>query len=220
MTDFSKARQNMVDSQIHTMGVVNEAVLDAFRTVEREKFVPVSRQGTAYTDEDLAFGNGRWLMEPGTHARLLQFASPLKSEKALDIGGMSGYSAAILSSIVASVVAVESDSTLLEQARSLWAAQGCGNIHPVQGDLKAGCVAHAPYDLIVMGGAVAFIPSDIVSQLAIGGRMVCVVRGRDDKIGKAVLIQRSSPEGFSERILFDAAVPFLPGFEPRREFVF
>ena len=83
MTNYAAARTHMVDSQIHTMGVTSDAILDAFRNVPREQFVPTDRMGVAYTDEDMAIGPGRYLVEPVTHARLLQAALPLVSAQVI-----------------------------------------------------------------------------------------------------------------------------------------
>lgn len=220
MTNFSAARIHMVDSQIHTMGVVNEAVLEAFRTVPREDFVPDEKRGFAYNDEDLSLGAGRSLMEPVTHARLLQAAAPLANDNVLDVGGGTGYSAAILGKVVNRVVCVEPDAALLAKGEANWRRQGYGNIIPHQGSIPDGCATHGTYNLIFVNGSVAEIPQGLLGQLAPGGRLVAVIKGKADKIGKAVLIQKSADGTTGERVLFDAAVPYLPGMEPRNGFVF
>ncbi len=210
----------MVDSQIHTMGVVNEAVLEAYRTVPREQFVPTDRMGIAYNDEDMAIAPGRYILEPVTHARLMQAVSPVAGDTVLDIGGTTGYSAAILSAIASRVVAVEDNAVFLAHAEKQWAALGRNGVIPHLGPLSEGCATHGPYSLIFVNGSVASLPTEWVSLLAPEGRLVAVVKGRNDKIGKAVLVQKSPTGAISERVLFDAAVPYLPGFEPRAEFVF
>lgn len=220
MTDFTAARINMVDSQIHTMGVVNDAVLEAYRTVARENFVPNEKKAVAYNDEDLPLAGGRCLMEPVTHARLMQAAEPVKTDRALDIGGASGYSAAILSGLVESVVAVERDAALMEQAKGAWGAMNCANVSGVVCAFAEGSAAHAPYSLILVNGSVAEIPAAWVEQLGNGGRMLAVVRKPEDRIGRALHITKNHDGSISERVLFDASVPYLPGHEPRNGFVF
>jgi protein-L-isoaspartate(D-aspartate) O-methyltransferase len=220
MTDFKAARINMVDSQIHTMGVVSEPVLEAFRTVSREDFVPAERRTIAYCDEDLAVSAGRFLMEPVTHARLMQAALPVKTDTVLDIGGSTGYSAAIFSGLAAKVVAVEPDTQLLAKAEETWLQLGLSSILPHNGPFAAGYEAAAPYTLIFINGSMAEIPSTLVDQLAPGGRLVGVVKGANDKIGRAVIITKSESGSIGERVLFDAAVPYLPGHQPRVGFVF
>jgi protein-L-isoaspartate(D-aspartate) O-methyltransferase len=220
MQDFTTARHAMVDSQIHTMGVVSEDILNAYRTVRREEFVPESRRGIAYCDEDMPVAQGRCLMEPVTHARLVQAAQPLTSETVLDIGGATGYSAAILSGLSRQVVALESDASLLAMAEAAWKKIGCLNIMPHQGGGAQGCAAHGPYNVIFINGSMAEIPPALIDQLAVGGRLLAVLRGAGDRIGRAVLVTKSVTGVTSERILFDAAVPYLPGHEPRNGFVF
>lgn len=221
MTDYTAARTNMVDSQIHTMGVVNENVLDAFRTVRREEFVPESRRGIAYNDEDLPVAKGRSLMEPVTHARLVQAAAPLASDTVLDVGGATGYSAAIFAALSSRVVAVDADASLLALAHTGWQKSGCATtIIAHQGAFDAGCAEFGPYSLIFLNGSVAAIPQALIDQLAPNGRLVGVVRGANDRIGRAIMLTKNSSGITGERTLFDAAVPYLPGLEPRNGFVF
>lgn len=220
MTNYTAARINMVDSQIHTMGVVSEAILNAFRIVPREAFVPDDRKAIAYCDEDMPVAKGRCLMEPVTHARLIQAVNPLPEDTALDVGCATGYSSAILSRLVGRVVAVESDAGLLGQAQAAWGSLGQTNIIAQQNNFAEGCSNHAPYSLIFVGGSVACVPDALLAQLAPHGRLVAVVRCRDERIGRAMLYVKTASGDISERVLFDAAVPYLPGHEPRNEFVF
>lgn len=220
MPDFTAARINMVDSQIHTMGVVNDTILEAFRTIRREEFVPDERRAIAYCDEDLPLGQGRCLMEPVTHARLLQAAAPVATDTVLDIGCASGYSSAIIASMTSRVVAVEQDPTLLAAAEQNWMKLGITNVQPHLGAFQDGMGADAPYSLILINGGVAAIPTAILDQLAPMGRLLAVTKSAHDKIGRAVILTKTGTGAVSERVLFDAAVPYLPGLSPRNDFVF
>lgn len=221
MTDFKAARINMVDSQIHTMGVVDEAILEAFRTVRREDFVPENRRNVAYSDEDMSLGqNGRYLMEPVTHARLVQAAGPSPADVILDIGGATGYSAAILSTLCQKIVAVDPDAGMLAHAERIWSLAGASNVIPHHGPFAQGCHTHGPYTLIFLNGSVAEMPETLLDQLAPHGRALAVIRKAGDKIGRATLFSKNANGLVSERILFDAAVPYLPGLEPVKQFVF
>ncbi len=218
MPAFTAARTNMVDSQIHTMGVVSEPVLEAFRTVPRENFVPDDRRGIAYSDEDLTVATGRSIMEPLTHARLLQAVLPIPGDNALDIGCATGYSTAILSALCARVVAVEADAALLAHAQTCWG--DATNIQAHQGPFAAGYAPGAPYSLIVINGSMESIPANLVEQMAQGGRLAAIVRTKADRIGHAILVTKNAQGAVSHRVLFDAAVPFLPGHEPHNDFIF
>ena len=86
MNDYSTARQNMIDNQIHANKVTDTAIIEAFDAVPRERFVPHGRKSVAYADEELPIGGGRYLIEPMILARLLQDALPGEDDVALDIG--------------------------------------------------------------------------------------------------------------------------------------
>lgn len=216
--DFAAARINMVESQLRTNKVADEAVLDAFLMVPRERFVPVAFHDTAYLDEDLPLGNGRVLLEPMILARMLAAAKIRGTDKVLDIGCASGYGAAILARIAGSVVAVEEDKALAGQARARLAELGVLHVAVVEGPLTRGHAAEAPYDVIVIEGAVAAIPDALAAQLAEGGRLVAVVK-EGGGVGRATLMTHVQGV-LSRRPLFDAAAPLLPGFAPAPSFVF
>ncbi|MBF0130214.1 MAG: protein-L-isoaspartate O-methyltransferase [Alphaproteobacteria bacterium] len=214
---FSVARRNMVDSQIRTNRVTDPLLLDALGAVPREEFVPKAIRGIAYVDDDLDIGAGRCLMEPMVLARLLQLAEINPSDVVLDVGCATGYSSGVLAGIAATVLALESDPDLSEEAAAVLAAQGVDNVAVVTGPLDEGYPAQAPYDVIVFQGAIGAVPERIRAQLADGGRLVAVVQ--DGPIGRATLITRTG-DAFGRRVAFDASVSPLPGFVPKAGFVF
>lgn len=216
----AQARKNMVDSQIHTAGVISEPVLEAFRTVPREVFVPEHLRGLAYVDEDLPLGDGRYLMEPSVLARLIQAADVRHDDVVLNVGDDTGYSSAILSLLAGTVITVEARPDLLDVARVCWADFSCCNVAVIDGDMTEGCPEHAPYSLIFMKGAIAEIPDIFLAQLTLHGRLLAILRPAGAKIGTAVIIERVGDGKYSTRKLFDAATPYIPGFEPRTEFAF
>lgn len=217
---YAKARQSMIESQIHPMGVVSEAVLNAFASVPREEFVPEDKRGICYCDEDIKVTDDRYMMEPSVLARLLQAAEPTKDDVALTIGSGLGYNAAIFSHLVSTVVALEEREELIEQAQTVWDKHIFCTIACITGDLSKGAPEHAPFDIIMINGAVCEIPEDIKNQLSIGGRLIALVKPAEKKVAKATLVEHIKEGVFSERILFDAGTPYLPGFEPKKEFVF
>jgi len=218
MIDYTAARLNMVESQLRTTKVTDEAVLASFLAVPRERFVPAHLRSIAYIDEDIPLGGGRYLMEPRVLARLLQLAAPGKSDKVLHIGCATGYATALLARMAASTVAVECEPRLAAEARALLAEFGNGTSVVVEGRLEAGCPERAPYDVILIDGAVAAVPETISSQLAEGGRLVGVVKPGAG-MGRATVMTRA--EGMlSHRPVFDAATPYLPGMQSAPSFVF
>ncbi len=215
--DFAAARRNMVDRQLRTNKVTDEAVLEALMQVPRERFVLDGLRGAAYVDEDLPLGNGRFLIEPMVFGRLLQAAAVRRSDLVLDVGCGTGYSAAVLSRLATMVVALECDGALARRTGAALAELSIDNAVVVEGPLEQGWPAQAPYDLILLGGAAEPMPEGLMAQLAEGGRLVGVeMRGG---IGRAVLYLRRRGV-VSARTLFDAAVPVLPGLAAEPSFVF
>lgn len=220
MDDFAQARTHMVDSQIHTAGVNAARVLSAFETVPRERFVPERLKQIAYCDNNLSVGEERFLLNPMVHARMVQALEPAGQDIALDIGGGTGYGAAILSSLVMTVVAIDESTTCLDQAAKIWSDMGICNIAGVQGRHAEGAPSEAPFNVIFMNGAVSEIPERLTAQLAIGGRLTAILRKPGAAGGRAVLVRRSGEHEFSSRILFDATCPYIPGFESEPAFSF
>ena len=222
MTDFVTARVNMVNSQLRPNLVHDGRLLAAMERIPRERFVPASRRAVAYVDDDLDLGHGRVLMEPMVLARLLDAARVDNDESVLDVGCGSGYSTAVLASMAAAVVGVESVEALAESAMTMLAELEIDNAAVVAGPLAAGYAKQAPYDVILINGAVAALPPALVEQLAEGGRLATVIAG-DARVGRAmgaaVLVTRRDGV-VSTRTLFDAAVPVLPEFAPTDGFVF
>ena len=218
-TDFAVARAMMVDSQVRPNKVTDPRILEAMRSLPRERFVPPSRQALAYSDEDVPLGGGRFLMEPMVIARLVQMAAVRPGERALVVGAGSGYGAARLAACGANVTALEQDAALLAMARAALADVAPG-VAVVEGRLAEGWKAGAPFDAILIEGAVPELPPALAGQMTSGtGRLVAVLRP-GARVGQAVLCTAAGGGRLNPRPLFDCAVPALP--EMRREpgFVF
>ncbi len=220
MTDFSIARINMIDGQISTSGVVNPQILESFGEVPRELFVPEKLCELAYIDESLDIGQGRFLLSPMVYSKMLQAANPCKSDVVLDVGSGSGYSSAILSPLVTTVIALENNKRQMDKATKLWTQLGACNIVLEDGDLVNGVPEQAPYSLIIINGAVSEVPNKIIDQMDVGGRLITVVRQSFSHIGRATLFIKSQNGDVSSKILFEANIPFLKCFEPSLEFAF
>jgi protein-L-isoaspartate(D-aspartate) O-methyltransferase len=218
MIDTQAARLAMVEGQIRTNKVTDAAVLDAFLAVPRERFVPAPLQDSAYVDDDIPLGGGRYLMEPMVLARLMQLAEIGRGERVLEIGAATGYATALLSRLAAHIVAVEIEPRLIGVARRTLAALGCGNVTLVEGPLEAGYATAQPYNVILIEGAVAAVPDAIARQLAPGGRLVTVVQ-RGAGMGQATVMTLVAGI-LSQRPIFDAGTPLLPAFQAEPGFVF
>lgn len=214
--DLDIRRQHMVQSQLRTCDVTNQAVLAAFARIPREAFVAPAFASLAYLDRNVpALGaRDRLLLAPMTLARLIQAANVQPGEKALDVAGGSGYSAAVLASLGARVVALEADEGAIAAAKRLLATEK--SIEILAGDLAEGAAA-GPFDVILVNGAFERSPEKLLSQLAEGGRLV----GVDASYGapKAILIEWIDGVT-SRRVLFDATAPRLDAFRKMPSFAF
>lgn len=220
--DFQAARLAMVELQIRPNGVRDALILNTFATLPREAFVPEAQKSLAYMDEALpvipASDNSpaRRLLPPMVLAKLLQGAGLAQSDHALDIGGATGYSAAVLSRICAKVHALETSEALAEAMRRNLSAAGIETVSVHHGPLAQG-LALKPFDFILLNGGVAEEPKDLFAQLAEGGRLAVIIRR--GWLGHAYLFTKSSG-AVSGRPIFDAGAEYLPGFEQRSAFVF
>jgi protein-L-isoaspartate(D-aspartate) O-methyltransferase len=217
MMDWTRARANMVESQVRTRDVTDRRLLEALARVPRELFVPASVRHLAYSDGDLPLGGGRALMEPMHFARMVQLAEVGPGEVVLDVGCATGYSTAVLAELASSVVAIEEAADLAEAAGQTLSEIGADNAVVMTCALAEGLAAEGPYDVIVLEGAVETLPESLFDQLADGGRLVCV--RQDQGIGRIWrFVKRGGQVG--RRSHFDAQVPALPGFAKEPVFVF
>ena len=208
--DYATARRAMVDSQLRPQGVTDQALLEAMGKVEREKFVPAEVRPLAYIDRSLALGEGRFLAPPAVLGQLLTQMMPLPDERALVVGAGTGYSAAVLQAMGLEVVALESTSALAAQARE-------NGLKVVEGPLEAGHKAGAPYDIILIEGAVEHVPDAITAQLADGGRLGGAL---SDRGVTRLIVGRKAGGAFGYLSVGDAGVAALPGFTRPRTFTF
>ena len=218
MVDYVAVRHAMVKSQLRTNEVFEPRLVEALEAVPREAFVPKSMRAIAYVDEDLEVAPGRFLMEPRVLALLLQAAHVDPSDVVLDDGCLTGYSTALLARLADTVVGLESDADLAGRADELMSKLGVDNAAVVTGPLAEGYAKQAPYDVILVGGAVPEVPARLTDQLAADGCLLTVLRSPGE-VGRAAQILRLHGQ-LSTRILFDAAVPALHGFERKPGFVF
>ncbi len=218
MVDFTQARKNMVDCQLRTNKIVDDDLIEAFLSVPRELFVEPSHQALAYTDIDVSTGNNRKMMAPMVIAQILQAVQAQPNEVALLVGCSTGYSSAILAKLVGTVVSLESDKQLAERANDNFTNLAVDNAVVVEGTLNEGYATQGPYDIICIEGAVPKIPSRLTDQLADGGRL-CAIVDNGSGPGRAVLLVKKG-NTVSERVLFDATITSLPGFEIEKGFVF
>jgi len=207
----------MVNSQLRTGGVVDKVVLAAFLEVPRQRFVAPEHEFLAYLNRELPArgAKSRRLLAPMVLGRMLQAVTVVGSDRALDVGGGSGYGAAVLAATGAKVVFLESDAGAAEAARSHF--HDHVNVNVVVGPLDSGAAALGPFDLIVVEGAFGVYPGHLINLLADPGRLVGVDASSEPS--QAVVYEKNGG-GVSRRVLFETKADILDGFRPSVSFAF
>lgn len=200
-------RHAMVASQLRPNAVTDERIVAAMASIPREQFLPPDVRAIAYIDRSIPVGRGREVNPPLATARLLTEAELEPQDRVLLVGAGGGYAAAVLAEMVARVTALESDETLLGIARA--ALVDVGNVDLVQGPLPQGWAAGAPYDVLIVDGAVEELPTALVEQVRPGGR---VVTGLSERGVTRLAAGRRTEGGFGLVAFADAECVLLPGF--------
>jgi protein-L-isoaspartate(D-aspartate) O-methyltransferase len=209
LSDMSTAdmRATMIDTQLRTSDVTDPAVVGAMGAIPREQFVPGALASVAYTDRPVTLGHGRALNAPLVTGRLLVAAAIRPGQRVLLIGGATGYCAALLAAMGAEVHAVEEQAELLATARILTAQKA---VQWTEGPLNAGAPDQAPFDCILIDGAIEALPDALVAQLCEGGRLVAAQR--EGAVTR--LVQGVKAGGLlALRPFADMDAVALPGFE-------
>ncbi len=217
MPDYAAQRTHMVESQVRANDVTDVRIHDAMREIPRERFVPAVKRGVAYADGAIEVVANRYLLEPRTFSKLVQLAQIAPTDKVLDVGCATGYSTAVLARLAANVTGLEQDADLVRVASDMVPAVGATNIVIVQGSLAEGHRAGAPYDAIVVNGAIESAPEALLGQLTEGGRLVAVVQSGEQSRAHLYLRQNGR---IGSRVAFDAWAPLLAGFRQKVGFVF
>lgn len=220
MDFYAKARENMVECQLMPDGVTDEDILNAYLSVPREVFLPEQKRDVAYIDEDLMLDDKRFILEPSTHARMIQALNISKDEAVLDVACATGYSSAILSYLSNTVVALGQDEDISNIAKENCENLGIYNVAFFTGELLSCCPDYAPYSAIIFNGALPRLPEDVLHNLAVNGRLIYIERKPNAHIGSVIMIHKLKDDRYSRLNLFDAATPYLPGFDQEEEFVF
>lgn len=209
--------RNMALGQLITNEIRDPRILRAMTSVPREHFVPERLAGSAYVDDDLHIGGGRYLMAPLTFAKLLACAQIMPEHRVLNVGALAGYTAVVIARLASHVVATEIDEGLAQYMRDSLPPLGVHNVDVEQvANMADGYALSSPYDVIIVSGGVRSIPHALSSQLSLSGRLVAVsiVAGRPDirgGMGRGIVVQRQHDRFYATEH-FDAAAVLLPGF--------
>jgi protein-L-isoaspartate(D-aspartate) O-methyltransferase len=191
MTDYATEREAMVERQLRRRGIHDRLILDAFRAVPREAFVDADLAHLAYGDHPLPIAAGQTISQPFIVAEMIEAAGIAPGHKVLEIGGGSGYAAAVIGRIAERVIAIERLPELAATARERMDRLGYANVEIVEGDGSAGLPGEAPFDAILAAASGSRVPPSLVEQLAPGGRLVMPV-GAPGRVQELVKVTREA----------------------------
>jgi protein-L-isoaspartate(D-aspartate) O-methyltransferase len=221
--DLERARFNMIEQQIRPWDVLDQEVLALLSRMRREDFVPLAHKALAFVDMQIpllgsaedALVNGLSMLEPKVEARILQDLQVRKHHKVLEVGAGSGYMAALLAQRAQRVITLEIEPQLVRMARDNLQRAGIGNAEVREADGARGLPAESPFDAIVLSGSVAEVPSALLAQLKIGGRLAAITGF--EPVMRATFITRTGDTTFTTAQPWDTLAPRLAHFpEPSR----
>lgn len=216
--NIEQARFNMIEQQIRPWEVLDPKVLDLLFVVKREDFVPAAYRNLAFADMEIPLGEGQVMLAPRVEARLLQELTVRKTDKVLEIGTGSGYMAALLAARAEHVISLECRPELAEFARNNLQRAGVENVTVECADGIRGWVQRAPFDVIILSGAVPEVPDAILKQLRVGARLAVVVGAAP--VMEAQLITCVAEGVFNTVNLFETVIPALDGAAAKSDFIF
>ncbi|MFN9076106.1 MAG: protein-L-isoaspartate(D-aspartate) O-methyltransferase [bacterium] len=207
MTTLMDRRESMVETQIKARGVKDARVLDAFRSVPRERFVSARYHDLAYEDAPLPIEEGQTISQPYIVAVMLEAARIGEGDRVLEVGAGSGYASALLARLAKEVFAIEWHEGLAGLARTRLRTLQLPNAQVMCGDGTRGWPDAAPFDAIVVSAGGPEVPRSLLEQLKIGGRLVIPV-GIDPKSQELLLIVRTAEHQYDRTSL--GRVQFVP----------
>ena len=214
MTDLADLRTSMVERQLRRRGIADERVLAAMAGVPREEFVPERQRRRAYADSALPIGEGQTISQPWIVAAICQALALEGSERVLEVGSGSGYSAAVLARLAAEVIGVERHESLAAGARRALDRIGVDNVELLVGDGSLGVPERGPFEAIAVHATAPAPPRTLLAQLADGGRLVVPIAA--DGADLLTVFRRAGAELVREEIAPCRFVPLIgeEGFSP------
>lgn len=220
--NIEQARFNMIEQQIRPWDVLDPQVLHLLSQVRREDFCPLAHKALAFVDTEIPLPPhkhpSQCMLAPRVEARLLQDLQIQKSDVVLEVGTGSGYMAGLLGSMADQVLSIELEPQLAAMARENLDRAGILNVAVREGDGSVGAADRGPFDVIVLSGSVAEVPSALLNQLKVGGRLAAIVG--QEPVMRATFITRTGDSTWVTRQPWDTVAPRLSGFPEPSQFKF
>lgn len=216
--NIEQARFNMIEQQIRPWNVLDQDVLDLLVVVKREEFVPAACKALAFVDTEIPLPGGEAMFTPKMEARILQEIMLKKHETVLEIGAGSGYMAALLAHKGRHVTTVEISPELKAMAEANLVRAGVANVTVEEGNGAAGWDKGAPFDVIVISGALEVLPEAFLKQVKVGGRIAAILGTAP--VMSVNIITRVSETAYDTVKVFETNVKPLAGAAAVSHFTF
>lgn len=213
------AKTNMIKQQLRTVGVTDPGIIHLFQEMDRAAFVSKEHQDLAYADMMLPIGKGQVMLSPADQARMLQALKVQPHERVLEVGTGNGFLTALLAKLATEVISVELQASLSNEAAAHLQRLNINNVNLQVGNAANAWKLEAPVDVVIITGALPFVPSSFKACLKEQGRILAIV-GEQPGAMRVSLMTKGHNDEYKVESLFDANVPALEkALQPER-FVF
>lgn len=209
---------NMIKQQLRTGDVIDDRILNLYQTVQREDFVPAEYRAFAYSDMQIPLKHQQCMLTPLEEALILQTLNLQGHETVLEIGTGTGFLTALLSKVAKQVISVDYFAEFTDRAKKSCHTHGCSNVELITGDGCQGWVDKAPYDAIVITGAMKALTETLKLQVLLGGQLFAII-GRDPVMeGNIYRVDHSGQ--WTQQLVFETNTPVLIDKQCHQHFVF
>ena len=210
MSDFDIARENMIHNQLMANNVVDEHILEAFRVIPKEIFLPFDKKPKAYIDEDIELMNDRYLIEPRVMANIIKLSGVKKNHIIMDLACSTGYTSAVLSKLSKKVYGIDNKEDFLEEASVNIKKLNINNVHFINKNPIIGI--KKKFDIIYIFGGVENIPIGLFESLKNDGGCLVTVLYDNTQIGKIHIVKKINGK-ISKSNFITAQTPVLKEFQ-------
>ena len=218
MSDFDIARENMIHNQLMANNVVDEHILEAFRVIPKEIFLPFDKKPKAYIDEDIELMNDRYLIEPRVMANIIKLSGVKKNHIIMYLACSTGYTSAVLSKLSKKVYGIDNKEDFLEEASVNIKKLNINNVHFINKNPIIGI--KKKFDIIYIFGGVENIPIGLFESLKNDGGCLVTVLYDNTQIGKIHIVKKINGK-ISKTNFITAQTPVLKEFQrTTKEFIF
>ena len=209
---------NMIKQQLRTGDVLDQRILSLYKDLPREAFVPEALQHFAYTDMQLTLPHGERMMTPLEEAALLQALALKGHETLLEVGTGTGFLTALLSRLCRHVISIDYYADFTADANQRLIAHGCHNVELLTGSAALGWIDRAPYDVVILSGAIHSVTETHRLQVLPGGKLFAIIG--QSPVMQGQLHHLDHHGLWHEELVFETDLPALINTHKQNNFIF